>query len=216
MDLLDIFEELRKEIVGTGIRFNKCGYPIFPEEVILKEEPEYVLPFRQRSAAQDKSRTVLCFFDSDKYLYSRLLHYKEDASIATGYLGVCGFDLSPRINLDIAQQRLNILLSQLYTLYLGTQGIPVLPNFRAGNSDTFSCFQSYPTGINYAVGTLGCARGDRALNDWYLRQKILITRPRKLFFYGTLHQSLQSTLLDFGIDYRVYMDYKRACFAKGA
>lgn len=216
MDLLYVFEELRKEAVGAGIRFNEWGYPIFPDEIFLREEPERILPFRQRSAVKDKSQTVLAFFDADRYLYPRLLRYKEDAFTLAGYLGVCGLDLSPRINLDVVQQRFNILLSQLYTLYLGIHGIPVLPNFRTGNSDTFTCLQSYPAGINYAVGTLGCARGDLALNDWYLRQKILLTRPRKLFFYGTLHPSLQSTLLNFGIDYRVYMDYKRACFAKGA
>ena len=33
MDLLYIFEELRKEAVGAGIRFNEWGYPIFPDEI---------------------------------------------------------------------------------------------------------------------------------------------------------------------------------------
>ena len=99
-DLYKIAEYLYEYLIRHGIRFNNHGYPVIPEKYILKDEPEAIFPYTHRLACDDKSKTVICHFENDERLYPRLDTLKEDVEKLKGFMGVGGFDLSPRREFD--------------------------------------------------------------------------------------------------------------------
>lgn len=73
-------------------------------------------------------------------------------------------------------------------------------------------FDVYPDNVPYAVGALGCLRGDQNVNDLFLRFKTLRALPSALYYYGKITKSSERILQDFGIPYRVFKDYRRRFF----
>ena len=212
LDVKGLAAFLEEDARAHGIQFMEDGWPQFPKGMLLDEEPADMLPWRQRYAAADPARTVVCHFDSDEENYKRMAHLDEDLPEYRRFMGMAGFDLSPRIQWDEKLQRFNILLSMLATLYVGNRGVKVMPNFRTGDSGTFESLNAYPHDALFAVGALGCADGHVELNDFYLRMKSLVALPKKLFYYGTLRDEYRKTLDDVCLDYKVFPDLRSRTF----
>lgn len=216
IDLFKIFAELHGFLKNSGIQFTKEGYPVFRPEFILQETPQEILPFSHRNACKEKSKTAVCFFENDKFLYRRLARLNQDLPVYKEYLGVCGFDLSPRIGWSVESQKFNIALSQMATVYLALNGVKVIPNFRIGNlEETNSSLAVYPPGSPFALGALGCSQGKvTELEMFFFQTKILYTLPSKLYFYGSLKSEYKKILLESGIPYKVFQDFRTQCFSK--
>lgn len=215
INLFEFAADLQNELKNSGIVFSDDGYPIFTEDMLLKEEPTYVLPIGQTYAAIDKSKTLLVSFSNDANIYKQWETLKADIPKYKEYLGVAGFDLSPRINWDINLQKFNILLNMMVNAYLAINGIKIMPNFRTGCLETMHVLNHYPQGSWYAVGALGCARGHVRLNEMYLRTKIILTDPNMLIYYGKLKPEYESILNEMGIPYKVFPDFQRVSRGKG-
>lgn len=97
IDHFKIFAGLHGFLENNGIKFTKEGYPVFRPEFILQETPQEILPFSHRNACKEKTKTAVCFFENDKFLYRRIVRLNQDLLVYKEYLGICGFDLSPRI-----------------------------------------------------------------------------------------------------------------------
>lgn len=181
----------------------------------MQETPQEILPFSHRNACKEKSKTAVCFFENDKALYRRLLNLKDNLPIYKEYLGACGFDLSPRIGWSVESQKFNITLSQMATVYLALNGVKVIPNFRIGNlEETISSLAVYPPGSPFALGALGCYKRKITMGDLlYLKIKLLCTCPSIIYIYGKLEQPVLEMIDDFGVPYKIFSDFKSACFA---
>lgn len=214
MNLFSIANELYSHLINTGICFTKEGYPIIPNEMILKDYPNEIIPFEHRNACVDKQTTVLSHFSNDELLYRRLRNLEKDISVCREYMGVVGFDLSPRLGWNLEQQKFNLLINQLVNAYRAVNGIKILPNFRIGELSTIPALDSYPSNCLFAVGTLGCSKGYKSINSTILRTKLLYKRPNGLLIYGKLHPEYQNILDEFGILYRSYQDFKAACYSR--
>lgn len=214
MNLFKIAENLKKVLVDLGVCFNSDGYPIIPEEMILQDYPDEMVPFEHRNTCKNPKRTVLTHFSNDELLYRRLKHIDEDIEICKSYMGVVGFDLSPRLGWNIEQQKFNILINQMVNAYRAVNGVKILPNFRIGDIDTISSLDSFPSNCLYAVGTLGCSNGYVSINLFYLRTKLLYKRPNGLLIYGKLMPQYRTVLDEFGVSYRLYEDFKSFCFQR--
>lgn len=212
MNLFSIADELYSHLIKVGICFTKEGYPIIPDEMILKDYPDEIIPFEHRNACINKHTTVLSHFSNDELLYRRLRNLEKDLDVCEEYMGVVGFDLSPRLGWNLEQQKFNLLINQLVNAYRAVNGIKILPNFRIGELSTISALDSYPSDCLCAVGTLGCSRGYKSINSMILRTKLLYKRPHGLLVYGKFHSEYQSILDEFGIPYRVYQDFKTMCY----
>ena len=214
MNLFKIAENLQQALVDAGVRFTLDGYPIIPEEMILQDYPDEMVPFEHRNTCKDPQKTVLTHFSNDELLYRRLRHIDEDIEICKSYMGVAGFDLSPRLGWNVEQQKFNLLINQMVNTYRAIHGVKILPNFRIGDITTISALDSFPSNGLYAVGALGCSKGYASINSAYLTTKLLYKRPDGLLVYGKLMPQYQSVLDDFGIPYRVYEDFKSTCYRR--
>lgn len=212
MNLFKIADELHSYLMATGVHFTEKGYPIIPEEMILKDYPNEIIPFEHRNACIDKQTTVLSHFSNDDLLYRRLRNLKKDINICKEYTGVVGFDLSPRLGWNLEQQKFNLLINQLINAYRAVNGIKILPNFRIGELSTISALDAYPSNCLFAVGTLGCSKGYTSINSTILRTKLLYKRPKGLLIYGKLRPEHQLILDEFGVAYKVYQDFKTTCY----
>ena len=212
LNLIMFSEQLYSYLKQCGIRFTSSGYPIVPNEMLLTDPPEEIIPFHCRNGSRfPKAKTALCTFTGDDRIYPRLAKLEEDIPTYSEYKGFCGFDLSPRITWDIRQQKFNILLSQMTNIYLGLYGIKFYPNFRVGAWDTINALSAYPANSVFAVGALGCAKGATEFNIAYMRAKIMFTRPALLLIYGSLIPAYKTVLDDIGVDYIVYDDFRKVC-----
>lgn len=213
-DLFQIADNLHKELINVGIKFTPDGYPIIPHEAILTNYPDEMIPFEHRNSAKNPHTTVLTHFANDDLLYRRLRLLDKDISVCKSYMGVTGFDLSPRSGWNTEQQRFNLLINQMVNAYRAVNGVKILPNFRIGDMPTISALDSYPSNGIFAVGTLGCAKGYNLINSTYLKAKILYKRPDGLAIYGKLAPQYKEIIEEYGLSYRVYDDFKSACYRK--
>ncbi len=198
-NLIELAQRLEKSLREQGVSFLDTGLPKFPEEIVFRGEPGDLLTFSRRYEARDKKRTILCHFENDEKVYKRLFSLDKEIEIYKEYQGMAGFDLSPRIDWDLNLQWFNILLNRLADVYVGLKGVKILPNFRTGSLETFEVFDVYPDNVPYAVGALGCLRGDQNVNDVLLRFKTICVRPSALYYYGKITKSSERILQDFGI-----------------
>lgn len=209
-NLYFLSDYLYNYLIQHGIEFNQYGYPLIPEECIIREEPEEMIPYEHRNACMNPAKTTICYFSNDETLYPRLNKLDADIKALSKYMGVCGFDLSPRREYDKSLQEFNLLLNRMIDAYRAVNGIKILPNFRTGNISTLNSLSAYPSKSFYVAGTLGCFRRQVVQGDILLRAKILYARPKKLFIYGKLRQVYRETLNEFGQDYRCFEDFRSA------
>lgn len=209
MDLFNLANDLYVYLKDKGINFTVEGYPIITEDMILKEMPDEVCRIGKTNLVKSKNRALLVSFGNDEEVYKWLFSLNKMVDYAGEYLAFGGFDLSPRINWDMNLQKFNILLNRLADAFLAVNGIKLMPNFRTGCLDTIGVLDSYPKHAWYAVGALGCARGNIKINQMYLGTKILIANPDMLIYYGKLRNEYVEILDGFGIPYKVFPDYQR-------
>lgn len=209
MNLFKIAIELERYLRERGIEFNEDGYPIFTEEMLLKDMPEGVCPIGQTYYVKEKSKYILVSFSNDENIYKKLLALQNDVDEYLQYKGFGGFDLSPRINWDVKLQRFNLLLSKLGDAFLAVNGVKLIPNFRTGSLDTFEVLSIYPPNTWYSVGALGCGRGRIKINMMYLGTKLVLTNPDMLIYYGKLKPEYARILDEYGVKYKVFTDFQR-------
>ena len=214
INLVEYADTLYKKLKLQGIKFNNSGLPIFQKEFLLNDTPLEILPYYHRNKAKDKSRTVISFYEEDEELYHRLSKLDFVADECSKYMGITGFDLSPCVYWNIEQQKFNILLSQMITLYLALKGSKVIPNFRIGLLETLPALLSYPEDSIFCVGSLGCSRKVSDYNFTQFKTKVLYARPKKLLYYGKILPPYKSFLDDLGIPYKAYVDFRTRSYAK--
>lgn len=213
-NVFDLANELNVRLRKSGIQFNSCGYPVFPQEMILSDPPEEIIPYYCRNQAQSpKEKTAICFYTYDDRIYPRLFKLDEDIPVYLEYMGVCGLDLSPMIEWDIKLQNFNILLSQMATIYIGLHGVKIIPNYRIGSFETMNALHSYPRNTMFAVGALGCAKSKRLVeyNKLYLSSKLIYTLLPNLLVYGSLRKDYQQILDNYNVNYKVFPDFQKSC-----
>lgn len=99
-------------------------------------------------------------------------------------------------------------------IYLALNGARLIANLRVGGEDTFCALQSYPSGINFAVGTLGCTKYSSEEDLLYLQYKLLLTAPKTVFVYGSLDKDTKELIEGLGIKYRVYPSRRDISFVR--
>nr|WP_162178419.1 DUF4417 domain-containing protein [Bifidobacterium cuniculi] len=171
-----------------------------------------MIDWNNRLQSKNPQDTVITMFMNDDSLYRRLFRLSSDLPEYKRFMGVSGFDFSPRPDMPLEMQQFHILVNMLATLWLGIHGVPIVPNWRIGSEETLSALTSYPADTQFAVGTLGCARRHISTNITLLCQKLIVTQPKSLLVYGALRPQFQAVLEQEHIDFRVYREYRYRSF----
>lgn len=208
LKLLDAYYDYLKK---QKFEFDDRGFPIFKNEMFLKEYPEMVVPYNQRNncRVRNPKNTVICTFCKDYMIYSRLEKILEDIGEYKKFKGVIVSDLTVTKDMDLECQNLIMLLNQMYGAILATNNVPIIMNARNGNLETLINFDSIPNNVMYATSFLGC-KNEKEYSVEFIT-KILKIRSSKLIIYGKEDKIANEKLDKFGIDYRYYSDFHSLC-----
>ena len=180
-----------------GITFKK-GIPQLPIEYTYTGTPSAVSTFAYRNDIPEaaKENALLTYFMFEDKLWPRLAKIDDDIEILKEYGGVSGFDLSPSIGMLRPRQRLSILVNAIHACYLGTKGIKILPNYRAGDFGTLCAADYFPDECSFIVGNLGCTNnGFKAYGEYQLDIVIQKKNPSILFVYGSIFKREAARLI---------------------
>lgn len=216
INVFDMAFRLEQQLRAEGVSFNEFGYPDFRRVSFPKEIPPEcaMFPLTKRHQANDRKHTILCSFENDPSLYARLHDLNGlITEIARDYYGVCGFDLSVCVNMPLSEQRAYLLLNMLITGYMVAKGLRVIPNWRTGTGETSVALRSYPTGICFAAGTLGCSQSSVGHGRLSVARNVALTNPSCLLIYGPIRKEYKEILDERNVRYRVYPDFRTESYA---
>lgn len=215
LNLIDIFriiDELYLYLEDKNIDFDEDGFPIYREEMFLKDWPELVIPYSQRKnwRVTNPKKTLLCFFDKDHKLYPRIGKVFNEINEYKKYMGATGLDVTNTEDMDEEWQAAICLLNQLFLAVLAVNDIKIVINTRSAGLASSFAFKNYPQNVMAVSGFLGCENVQEERDYLYL-EKILYVMPSKLILYGKRDKRAEKQLATVGIDYRVYTDFHRLC-----
>ena len=214
LSLKDMFSvmEIYYRYLDGKIAFDECGFPIFKKSMFIDEWPDLIVPYSQRKnwRVKEKSKTVLCFYDSDHHIYPRVAKVIQEIDEYKSYMGVIGMDITITDNMDEEWQEFIFLQNQLFLAVLAINEIKIAINIRTAGLDVSRAFRNVPCGVTVASGFLGCdAIG--GTEDLSYIVKVLTLLPDKLIIYGKRDKTVQEQLDAIGINYRVFKDFHRLC-----
>lgn len=206
-DLMALAEDYTRYLEAAGMSFDANGFPLIDRGCFLSEWPDEIITYQYRNnrLVTDSRKTVLCHFAPDSRIYPRLEKLYEEVDVYLGYMGVVMFDVTVTYDMSLEWQDFIMLLNQLATAVLAVNGVPIMPNMRIGSPDSVYNLSSFPEGLLWATGTLGCAKTTDEADASFLA-KALALRPRGVALYGKSDPIIEEQLERFGIEVRVYPD----------
>lgn len=212
-DLVKTTEGILSYLKGKKVRFDKKGFPVLPKRAFLNSWPEQIVPydFRKSRLVQNPSKTLLCFYCTDKRIYPRFEKVLDEIVEYRRFMGVVAVDITITSDMGAEWQKFIMLLQQLFLAVLYVNGIPVVANLRIGNAESASNLDGIPKGVMWAAGFLGCAKEKERNMDFIAT--VLRVLPSKLIVYGSEDCFAFQKLDRMGVGFRVYPDYHKQCGA---
>ncbi len=196
-NLLTWCDEKISYLKDKGILFKK-GIPQLPPEYLYTEMPSAVSTFAYRNDIPDGSRqtALLTYYMFEDKLWPRLNKIDSDIEELLKYGGAAGFDLSPCVGMLRKRQKLSILVNAIHACYIGSKGVKVLPNYRAGDFGTICAADYFPDDCSFIIGNLGCSNnGYKEYGEYQLEILLSKKHPSVLFVYGSISKGRATHLI---------------------
>lgn len=212
LTIMHLIDEYTGYLQERGVRFASNGFPIPERDWYLtihseNDFPENIVTYRERRSAKlvsSPSKTVLCFYCADQFIYPRLERMRDEFDAYRPFMGVIGADVTVTADMDLEWQRETLLLNQLFMCMLGVNGIKVVQNLRIGSPGTLEVLLDAPEGVLAASGTLGCA--PTKPDDISYTVKLTALGVGGVLLYGKMDPVMESQISALGIPHRWYMD----------
>lgn len=220
MNELETIELYTKYLRERGVSFTDSGFPIFKEKWFTTEKPKAIITFDKRNKISLKRKEIsICFFEDDERLYPRFDKVFEEIPMLKNYHSVCMMDISISPLMDVRLQNTNLLLNMLYICILAVNGIKILPSIRTGEIETINILNdsicNAPYWVMGALGTQKKMQESQYYFEYLFRTKCLKIRPKHILIYGKPSKSTENILLEYNIDYTVYVDFRTQSYAGG-
>ncbi len=210
INLFRIAEQLQNLLCKAGVRFFPDGFPDltpFSYTTAVANDIE-MWPYSKRNQAANLRKTIVTFFEADQLLYGYLNALDKVASNLSLYYGVTGFDLSPCLDFSLEDQKAALLINSLINGAFLVSGIRVIPSLRTGDVRTLSALKSYPRGVCYALGSLGCNQKYLTLGALLLELKLALCEPSQVLAYGNILNGDSKIFRKWGIPLQNVPDYQ--------
>lgn len=120
--------------------------------------PIDIIPFEKAKRCKDKHKYVH-FYMHDKEFSRVLTATKKYLDILKEFDGVISPDCSMAVGQAKCLQQANTYMNRAVGFYLQQNGIPVIPNIRWSNEESFEyCFLGVPKNVIVAISTHGCLK----------------------------------------------------------
>ena len=196
-NILKWCDEKMSYLKEQGIKI-KNGIPQLPENYLYTDMPSAISTYSYRNDIPKPIRknSLITFFMFEDHLWPRLYKIDSELKVLQEYGGICGFDLSPSIEMLRPRQLLSILVNAIYACYFGTKGIKILPNYRAGDFGTLCAADFFPDNCSFIIGNLGCERhGYGKYGEYQLEILLRKKSPDIIYVYGSIRKKEIESLI---------------------
>ncbi len=181
-----------KAFLVEGAYFTKNEeYPILEESMISKNIPKRIMPFNKAiNYHGDLSDTYVCTYSPDASFERIKRNPKRYIDFFKRAAGIIGFDFSIHSDMQVIKQKSQMNDNLSYTYFFGKNGIPIIPNIRAGIDELLPEFLSaFPKKTLVAVGTNGFIKTRPEKSEWvcFLEEIVEVLEPSGIIVYGTLN-----------------------------
>lgn len=152
--------------------------------------------YEERRKATKKD--LIHFYTADRKFLSFLEHPGRRADELRGAAGIIGPDPTILAHEPLALQIEGIFWSRAVSAYCESLGIPVVPNIRWGDRESFRyAFFGIPLGSVVAIGTLGLMKRRKGMDGMArflfkegLKQVVERIRPKAILVYGSAPEDI--------------------------
>lgn len=169
----------------------KCGIP----ELLDLNNTQ--IPIRLISFSKISREKNYCgyihFYIHDYKFASVLAYTKRYINVFKKFDGVITPDCSLLIGQSLCLQQTNTYFNRAVGLYLQRQGIPVIPNIRWSNEESFDfCFLGVPKNSIVSISTHGCIQSKKEKGIFKLGLDAMIEtlRPKAVLVHGYMPKEI--------------------------
>ena len=183
-------DAFQASLVGGASFTKEEEYPIIPGDYVSIDLPERIMPFNKAlNYRGDLSHVFICFYAPDKTFERVRQHPERYVDFFKKTAGIIGPDFSIHSDMPVIKQKTQMNDNLSLTYYYGSQGIPIIPNLRAGIDELESeFFSAIPHDSLVAIGTHGFIKEKQEQYEWYcfLEKVIAELHPSAIVVYGSL------------------------------
>lgn len=197
-----------KAFLVEGAKF--VGKYDFPQvSTTCQELPQGLIPFEKCRKSLERNQWIH-FYQHDytfECVWNRPEYY---LSLFQNYSGVITPDFSLYRDYPLGEQIHNTYRSRAIGYYLNRHNIPIIPNVRWGNEQSYEfCFEGIDKSSIVAIGTHGCIQGEE--NRYYfkkgLNEMIQVLSPHTIIVYGYAPEDIFSSARLSGINILSFDNY---------
>lgn len=191
---------MRKTILDDGFHnylvegASFVGSPGIPSLMNLKnvQIPKGLIPFEKAKLTTNK-RQYVHFYMHDRFFADILTSTKKYVDLLKGFDGVITPDCTMLIGQSPCLLQTNTYFNRAIGYYLQKQGIPVIPNIRWSDENSFEyCFLGVPQKSIVSVSTHGCIRANKQkeLFKLGLSEMIKVLEPTDVLVHGHMPEAV--------------------------
>lgn len=215
LDTLVLMDKYYEYLSNAGVEMTPQGLPCYKEDMFLKEKPDIVVPYSKRTnkRVEVPQKTVLCFFDKDRSIYTRFEKVFSEIDEYKKFLGVIGADVTISDDMELEWKLFVVTLNQLFNAILAINDIKIVLNTRSSDLPHDIVFSNYPKNVMCASSFLGCKK-ESCNYDFEYVSKVLFVLPSQILLYGKRDKIVESQFDTLGIEYTEYLDFHALCLNK--
>ena len=198
---------MRKTILDDGFYpyltdgADLIGEPGIPSFMNIKNTqiPRSLIPFEKAKLKNQNKRQYVHFYMHDKYFADILTATDKYVDLLKEYDGVISPDCSLLRKQARCLQQTNTYFNHAVGFYLQKQGIPVIPNVRWSDEDSFDfCFLGIPKNTIVSVSTHGCIRSKEEKTYFRngLEEMLRVLEPTDVIVHGFMPDSVFADFMD--------------------
>lgn len=182
-----------------------CG---IPELMDLRNTqiPSCIVPFtKAKNRSLKIRRGYVHFYEHDKYFSDILTSTKRYLDVLKMYDGVITPDCSMIRGRARCVQQINTYFNRAVGFYLQKNGIPVIPNIRWSDENSFDfCFLGVPLHTIVSISTHGCIRSRKEQDIFILGLNMMleVLKPSSVIVHGHMPPYIFDRFKDKGPFYR--------------
>lgn len=160
--------------------------------------PKSLISFDKIKRTKDKYQFVH-FYLHDKYFAHILRDAPKYVDLLHQFDGVITPDFSLLINQSKCIQQTNTYYNRAVGYYFQKQGIPVIPNIRWSDENSFDfCFLGVPENYTVSVSTHGCFKSKQQKELFLIgmTEMLKVLKPRDVLVHGYMPDSLFNKFRD--------------------
>ena len=154
--------------------------------------PKELIPF-EKAKNESNKRKYVHFYMHDKYFSDVLTSTTKYIDLLKQFDGVITPDCSMLIGQSACLQQTNTYFNRAVGFYLQKNGIPVIPNIRWSDENSFEyCFLGVPKNSIVLVSTHGCIRFDEQKRIFKsgLKKMIEFLEPTDVLVHGFMPEKV--------------------------